>query len=321
MKALRFERTGSLDALHLAEIDRPRLKPGEVLVRVEAAAINPSDTKNVLGKMHRTTLPRTPGRDFAGVVVEGPGETIGREVFGSGGDLGFNRDGTHAEFVAVPAAVLVDKPKSLSFAQAAALGVAHLTAWAGLVKAANLRPGESVLVTGVTGAVGSAVARLAKWLKAGQVFGAVRRATGHAEGSLVDVCVNLEAGSLSDVVMAATENRGVNVVFDAVGGPLFEPCLRCLAHGGRQVAITSTGDGQVSFNLRDFYHREARLFGADSLALSLEESADILRTLLPGFESGWFPPPPVEPYTLEEAPQAYRRIEEGKAVGKIAIHP
>jgi NADPH2:quinone reductase len=215
----------------------------------------------------------------------------------------------------------VDKPKSLSFAQAAALGVAHLTAWAGLVKAANLQPGESVLVTGVTGAVGSAVAHLAKWLKAGQVFGVVRRATKPTEGSAVDVYVNLEAGNLSEMLMAATGNRGVNVVFDAVGGPLFEPCLRCLAHGGRQVAITSTGDGQVSFNLRDFYHREARLFGADSLALSLEESADILRSLLPGFESGWFPAPEVELCTLAEAPQAYRRIEEGKAARKIAIVP
>jgi NADPH:quinone reductase len=162
---------------------------------------------------------------------------------------------------------------------------------------------------------------LAKWLKAGRVFGVVRRATVRPEGSPVDIYVNLEAGNLSEALMAATGNRGVNVVFDAVGGPLFEPCLRCLAHGGRQVAIASTGDGQVSFNLRDFYHREARLFGADSLALSFEESADILRALLPGFESGCFPPPDVELCTLEEALQAYRRVEEGKAAGKIAIVP
>ena len=321
MKALRFEHTGSLDALHLAEVDPPRLQPGEVLIRVEAAAINPSDAKNVMGKMHRTTLPRIPGRDFAGVVVEGPVEFIGREVFGSGGNLGFSRDGTHAEFVAVPGAVLVDKPKSISFAQAAAFGVAHLTAWAGLVRAANLQPGESVLVTGVTGAVGSAVAHMAKWLKAGSVLGVVRRATGQTEGSPVDLYVNLETGNLSEAVMAATGNRGVDVVFDAVGGPLFEPCLHCLAHGGRQIAIAAPGDGRVSFNLRDFYHQEARLLGVDSLALSLEQSADILRALLPGIESGCFPPSEVEICTLEEALQAYLRIEEGKAAKKIVIHP
>lgn len=321
MKALHFERTGSLDHLRLAEIQLPPLQPGEVVVRVEAAAINPSDVKNVLGKMHRTTLPRVPGRDFAGVVVEGPGDLVGRGIFGSGGDLGFGRDGTHAEFVVVPVAALVDKPTFLSFAQAAALGVAHLTAWTGLVNAANLQPGESVLVTGVTGAVGSAVARLAKWLKADRVLGTVRRLSNPLEGLPVDLYVNLETGSLPEAVLAATEGRGVNVVFDVVGGPLFEPCLQCLAHGGRQVAIASTGDGRVGFNLRDFYHREARLCGADSLALTLEQSADILRRLLPGVESGWLVPPALEECSLDEATQAYHRIAEGEATKKLVIHP
>ena len=100
MRALRFENTGSLDRLAVAEVDRPKVQPGEVLVRVRAAAINPSDVKNVLGKMAMTTVPRTPGRDFAGVVEDGPPELVGREVFGTGGDLGFRRDGSHAEFLA-----------------------------------------------------------------------------------------------------------------------------------------------------------------------------------------------------------------------------
>ncbi|WP_373926543.1 alcohol dehydrogenase catalytic domain-containing protein [Paludisphaera borealis] len=78
-------------------MDRPVPQAGEVLVRVQAAAINPSDVKNVLGKMGMTTVPRTPGRDFAGVVEQGPPEWIGRPVFGTGGDLGFRRDGSHAE--------------------------------------------------------------------------------------------------------------------------------------------------------------------------------------------------------------------------------
>ena len=72
MRALRFDTTGSLDRLTVAEVDRPKVQPGEVLVRVRAAAVNPSDVKNVLGKMAVTTVPRTPGRDFAGVVEDGP---------------------------------------------------------------------------------------------------------------------------------------------------------------------------------------------------------------------------------------------------------
>src|ERR1700746_1034685 len=102
MRALRFEQTGSLSELKLDDIPRPIPKMGEVLIHVRAAAINPSDIKNVLGKMHETTLPRTPGRDFSGTVVAGPPQLLGQSVFGSGGDLGFRRDGTHAEFVVVP---------------------------------------------------------------------------------------------------------------------------------------------------------------------------------------------------------------------------
>ncbi len=322
MKALRFERTGSLDDLHVAQLDTPQPAPGEALVRVEAAAINPSDVKNVLGKMARTALPRTPGRDFAGVVVAGPPELVGREVFGSGGDLGFGRDGTHAEFVALPAAALVFKPATLTFAQAAALGVAHLTAWAALVNAGDLQPGETVLITGVTGAVGGTAARLARWRGAGRVLGTVRRAADRAADLPVDVFLDLEANpDLPAAVRAATGGRGVDVVLDVVGGPLFEPCVRSLAHRGRHVAIASPGDGRVSFNLRDFYHREARLLGADSLALSLEESAGILRELLPGIARGWFRVPELETCALAEAPAAYRRVEAGEAGKKIVIQP
>lgn len=151
MRALRFDTTSSLDRLTVAEVDRPRPDPGEVLVRVRAAAINPSDVKNVLGKMAMTTVPRTPGRDFAGVVVDGPPEWVGREVFGTGGDLGFRRDGSHAEYLAVPAEAVLVRPDGLTPEAAAALGLPYMTAWAAVIDAAGLREGETVLITGVTG--------------------------------------------------------------------------------------------------------------------------------------------------------------------------
>ena len=114
MRALRFEKTGSLDDLTLQEVPTPGLDPGEVLVQVKAAAINPSDVKNVLGKMHITTVPRIPGRDFAGVIVEGPAALTGKSVFGTGGDLGFRRDGSHAEYVKLPATGVLPLPANLS---------------------------------------------------------------------------------------------------------------------------------------------------------------------------------------------------------------
>src|ERR1700760_2989578 len=114
MRALKFDQAGSLDDLHLEEVPLPTPAAGEVLVRVKAAAVNPSDIKNVQGKMHETTVPRIPGRDFAGTIVEGPAEVLGQSVFGSGGNLGFGRDGSHAEFVAIPAAAVIPLPKNLT---------------------------------------------------------------------------------------------------------------------------------------------------------------------------------------------------------------
>jgi NADPH2:quinone reductase len=115
MRALKFYQTGSLDNLRLEEVPVPRPGPGDVLVQVKAAAINPSDVKNVQGKMHETSVPRIPGRDFAGLVVQGPDELLNRSVFGSGGDLGFDRDGSHAEYFVVPANAVISSAKESKF--------------------------------------------------------------------------------------------------------------------------------------------------------------------------------------------------------------
>jgi len=138
MRALKFYQTGSLDDLRIEEVTMPTPAAGEVLVEVKAAAINPSDIKNVQGKMHETTVPRIPGRDFAGRIVKGPDELLGLSVFGSGGNLGFGRDGSHAEYLAIPVTAVIPLPKNLSFAQAAGMGVAYITAWAAMVNAAQI---------------------------------------------------------------------------------------------------------------------------------------------------------------------------------------
>ena len=128
MRALKFYETGSLDDLRIEEVSLPTPAAGEVLVQVKAAAINPSDIKNVQGKMHETTVPRIPGRDFAGTIVKGPDKLLGQSVFGSGGNLGFGRDGSHAEYLAVPVTAVIPLPRNLSFEQAAGIGVAYMTA-------------------------------------------------------------------------------------------------------------------------------------------------------------------------------------------------
>ncbi|MGB6489072.1 MAG: alcohol dehydrogenase catalytic domain-containing protein [Steroidobacteraceae bacterium] len=132
MRATRFKAFGDPSVLELADVTAPAGDGSTALVRVLAASINPSDIKNVAGAMKQTTLPRTPGRDYAGVVEAGPSEWIGAAVWGTGGDTGFTRDGTHAELIAVPVASLRRKPETLDFDQAGSVGVNYVAAWSGL---------------------------------------------------------------------------------------------------------------------------------------------------------------------------------------------
>jgi NADPH2:quinone reductase len=328
MKALRFEKTGSLDELKIAEVPRPEPATGNVLVEVKAAALNPSDAKNVLGRMHQTIVPRTPGRDFAGIIALGTKTyPTGTEVFGTGGTLGFTCDGSHAEFVEVPVEAIQPKPQALSFEQAATVGVPYLTAWRAVVEVASLKEGEAILITGTTGAVGDAAARIAKRICKATVIGTVRRHTDSVRLKLLDYIDGLAdlssgPGSLSEQIRADTGGRGVDVVFDAVGGSLFEPSLRCLAAGGRQVAISSSPDPKVTFNLVDFYHNESHLIGLDSIQLSFRDTGRILRELLPYFESGYFAPLiDLVPVGFDGVLSAYRKLSEGQSSGKYVFVP
>jgi NADPH:quinone reductase-like Zn-dependent oxidoreductase len=311
-----------LDELSIQEVPVPVPEAGEVLVRVKAAAVNPSDVKNVLGRMHETTVPRIPGRDFAGIVTEGPVELIGKSVFGSGGDLGFRRDGTHAEYVKLPANGVLPLPANLSFDQGAAMGVAYLTAWAAMVNLARVEPGETVLILGTTGAVGQAAARIASNRHA-CVIGTVRKGSDipSANDLPVNDWIDLGTTDLPAGVRALTNGRGADVVFDLVGGAMFEKCLASLAWRGRQVAISSSPNPVVSFNLVNFYHNESRLLGLDSLKLGFEESARILRLVTPGIEAGIFPPPRLLTFPMEDGVRVYREMDAGKIKSKAVLIP
>jgi NADPH:quinone reductase-like Zn-dependent oxidoreductase len=166
MKALRFEKYGPPSVLSIQELQVPDLKPGEALVELHASAINPSDVKNVAG-VFKASLPRIPGRDFAGVVVAGQG-LKGKEVWGSGAGFGVSRDGAHAQYVVVSSDALSEKPAQLSMEEASAVGVPYLAAWSGLVDAANIQAGETVLITGALGAVGRAATQIAHWFRVGR---------------------------------------------------------------------------------------------------------------------------------------------------------
>src|SRR5689334_8111196 len=127
----------SADAIRVELIDFGTNRPseGDVTIEIHAAGINPSDAKAMLGLMPSAVFPRTPGRDFAGIVVEGPSTLVGTEVWGSGGDVGISRNGSHAERLVLPAAAIRRKPARLSMVEAGTVGVPFVTAYEGLRRA------------------------------------------------------------------------------------------------------------------------------------------------------------------------------------------
>ena len=325
MRALRFDRFGDPHVLHLASVPDPVARQGDGVIAVKAASVNPSDLANVAGHIAGTTLPRVPGRDFSGVVIEGPQDWIGAEVWGTGGgDIGFTRDGSHAELLAVPAAALTRKPGRLSFEEASAVGVNFITAWHGAVDIARLAAGEKVAVFGVSGGVGGAVAQIARALGA-HVIGIdrVRPADGTPAASIIEEFVASE-GSPEEVgsqVRRLTAGQGADVVYDAVGGVTTPAALASLAHRGRLVVISAVGTQTVQIDLPDLYHNETRILGCNSASLDVVECATRLNQLTPYFESGQFRPLPIaDRYSLDDATDAYLAVEKGIR-GRVVICP
>jgi NADPH:quinone reductase len=323
MRAIVIESFGDPSELRQTELPRPQMKDDEVLVEVHAAAVNRSDVLNARGSFPFTTLPRIPGRDFAGVVVEGPGDLVGTEVWGTGGgDLGFVRDGSHARYLAVPRNAVAPKPHAISLEEAGASGLAYVTAASAFTESGGISAGETVLVTGAAGGVGSAATMIARW-KGARVIGAIKDQSerARAERAGAEVIVDTSRQDVTDAVLAATDGTGANLVLDAVGGSLFEPALNCLGEKGRMVVFTTTPDMQlVSFNLLDFYRKSLRLYGLMTSFLDAQGCAAVLRDLNPGFDEGALRAPAIaERYPLEQAGKAYARVESGVAAGRVLL--
>ena len=324
MRALQFTEFGpATKSLCIAEVPDPQADATTAIVKVAAGAISPSDVKNVEGKMEHTTLPRVPGRDYAGTVLHGPVEWIGAEVWGTGGEIGYSINGSHAELIAVPVASLRRKPRSLSLQQAATIGVTYLAAWLGVVEYARLDPGETLLVIGAGGGVGGAAAQIGKW-RGARVIGVDRhplRLDSPAAPAIDDFIV-VKGEALDSVVARATNGRGAQVIFDTVGGPMFEPALKALGHRGRQVEITSLGDRRVGFDLLDFYHNERQLLGVDTRKRDATASAAVLETLAPFFEQRVFQAPIVDMvFSLSEGRTAYEQVARGESRGRLVLVP
>lgn len=234
-----------LSGASLGEVPAPEPRAGQVLIRVRAAALNYPDLLMTRGDYQlKPPLPFVPGMEAAGEVVSGAGFAPGEAVVAG------TRLGGFAELVAVDATAVRRKPANLSFAQAACVGAAYLTAYVALVRLARVEPGEWVLVHGATGGVGWAAVDLARALGARVI------ATGRDPARL-DVLARAQPGTVTLTVPGFRERvkevtgGGADVVFDPVGGDVFDDSTRCIAFGGRLLVVgfTSGRIAQVSTNM------------------------------------------------------------------------
>lgn len=318
MKALQIQQFGDPgEALRLVDLADLPLRKGDVRIAIQAAGINPSDVLNARGKFSSTTLPRVIGRDFAGKVVEGPPEMLGEEIWGSGSDLGFTRDGTHAERIDIPVGAVSLRPGNLSPEEAAVVGVPYTAAYLALEGARHKR-GEWVIVTGAGGAVGTAALDLVH-ARGGYSIALVKDAR---EQALLDpkkfaAVATSEAGNLEAVVRDATEGRGADVALNGIGASVAPAILESLATGGRMaVYATGFGGSVFSLDLSSLYVNRLELIGVTTGDLDAVKAAALLNDLKPLFEKGLLDPPQIaERYPLERFSVAYQRAQAG--IGKV----
>ena len=326
MKAMIVNAYGDDAVFEAAEVEKPEVDAGHVLVKIAASSVNTVDT--MIRKMGKE-LPLSPdtpailGMDFAGTVesvgdsVEG--YSIGDEVYGCAGGLA-DLPGTLAEYIAADSNLIAHKPKNLSMREAAALPLVAITAYEGLTRA-GIKEGQKVLVHGGSGGVGHVALQLAKH------FGADVYSTGGGDKQMELIeqlgatAINYKSESVEQYVAAHTGGAGFDLVFDSVGGANMANSFEAAALNGHIASTVSLCELDLSvahfkglslhviFMLIPMLHNHKR-----------EAHAEILRKLTGIVESGGLKPVlDGTQYSLEEVGQAHARLESGQAIGKVVV--
>jgi NADPH:quinone reductase-like Zn-dependent oxidoreductase len=305
-QAVRFDEYGGVDVLRVTEVDRPVPGPGQVLVRVKAAGINPGEGKirqGLLAQRWPTTFPSGEGSDLAGVVAElGEGVTglaVGEEVIG----FTDNR-ASHAELVVVEAGNLIPKPAGVSWEAAGSLYVAGATAWA-MVHAVKAGPGDTVVVTGAAGGVGSIAVQLAKIAGATAVIGLASEAN-HAWLADHGVIPVSYGDGVADRIRAASGGE-VDAFLDTQGSGYVELALEL---GVKPERIDTIAD----FAAKDKY-------GVKIDGNAVGGNARVLAELAGLIDRGRLEIPIASTYPLAKVQDAYRELERGHTHGKIVLKP
>lgn len=308
----------------LAEIATPEPGPGEVRIRVRAAAINFPDLLQTRGEyQYKPSLPFIPGVETAGDV-----DAVGPGVTGfTPGDavVGHARIGGYAEYVVLPVADLRPKPARLGYAEAAGFGVAYLTAYVALVRRARLEPGEWVLVHGAAGGTGLACLDLARHLGARVIAGASSDAKLEtiAREYAPDATVNTKAGFLEQV-RGITGGRGADVIFDPVGGDVFDESTRCIAFDGRLLVVgfTSGRIATIATNIPLIKGFSVMGLRAGEYARRFpERGRENQAAIWAMAEAGQLRPRVDCEFALDDWRAAFARLTDRQTIGKTILRP
>jgi NADPH:quinone reductase len=319
MKAIQVSQTGEPEVMRLADL--PELTPGDdqVLVRVRAIGVNPVETYIRAGRYPIRSMPYIPGTDAAGIVAG-----VGKNVKGfAAGDRVYTSatiTGAYAEMALCTEAQVHRLPSAASFEQGAALGIPYATAYRALFQKAHALAGETVLVHGASGGVGTAVVQFAR--NAGlRVIGTAGTDNGRklvAEQGAQEVVDHRNSGYI-DQILKLTEGRGVDVVVEMLANANLSKDLALLAPNGRVVVVGSRGT--IEINPRDAMGRDASIFGMLLFNASESDLQVIHAAIVSGIESGTLRPVIGQRIPLAEAPRAHHAVLAPGAYGKIVLIP
>ncbi|MEV4604159.1 zinc-binding alcohol dehydrogenase family protein [Amycolatopsis sp. NPDC049253] len=327
MRAMQFDRFGDYDVLKPVDVPTPEPGPGQALVRITYAGVNPLDDTVRRGKLPAAAvkaLPLRPGCFGVGVLEEPGGAAwpAGTRVVLSGGRYGVGADGSWAEYVAVAPEHLVPVPDQVDDVAAAALtaGAGHLTAYLALTELANFRPGQTVLAPGVGGAVGQGGVDVARVLGAGKAIttatSSAKAARGREAGFEV---IDLSTESLRDGVQRITEGQGVDVVLDGVAGPVTGEALSALAVDGTLISIGYAAGTRATIDVTDLIWKNAHVHGFRFALFSPAQVNTANSRLLDLVAAKEIAPVVDEIFPLAQAAQAQRHLMEGNPFGRVLI--
>ena len=322
MKAVLCKAFGPPETLAVESVDPPALAPGTVRIAIAAVGVNFPDLLLIEGKYQvRPPFPFSPGLECAGVVTEqGPGvaePAIGTRV------LAYLSHGCMAEEVVAPAEVVIPIPDAMPFDAAAAFPVVYGTGYHALVGRGALAAGETLLVQGASGGVGLAAVEIGKHLGAEVIAAASsdeKLATARAHGA--DHLVNYRAEDLRERVKALTDGRGADVIYDPVGGDIFDASMRCIAWNGRLLVIGFASGRIAEAKTNIVLLKEISVVGVAWGSFSQRDPAAnraYFAELLRRYEAGALKPLVSRRLALEDAPAALEAFRSRSVVGKQVL--